>query len=161
MRQMTSNQRKAAAAALAVAIAAPAEGLRQVAYYCPAGILTACYGHTGADVRKNVKYSLDECKALLSADMRAAIDQVDRCVPDLPVPILAAFGDATFNAGSMIACDTKNSTAARHLRAGNYRAACDQLPRWNKARVLGVMVALPGLTTRRANEQAICLSGVA
>lgn len=157
----TNKQRLGAAAALASAIAIPAEGLRQYAYYDPPGILTVCYGHTGADVRKNVKYSLQECDGLLTADMRKAIEQVDRCLPGLPVPILAAFGDAAFNLGPTVACDTARSTAARHLRTKNYSAACYQLERWNKARVLGLMVELPGLTTRRAKERDLCLTGVA
>jgi GH24 family phage-related lysozyme (muramidase) len=38
------TRRRSAAAALAVAIAIPAEGLRQWAYYDPPGILTVCYG---------------------------------------------------------------------------------------------------------------------
>lgn len=158
---MTNNQRRAAAAALATAIAVPAEGLRRFAYYDPPGILTVCYGHTGADVRPRREYSLAECNALLSADMKIALDFVDRCAPGLPVPILAAFSDAAFNLGPTVACDTGRSTAARHLRAGNYAAACNQLPRWNKARVMGVMVELPGLTKRRAAERDLCLSGVA
>ena len=156
---MTSNQRKAAAAALATAIAVPAEGLRQFAYYDPPGILTVCFGHTGADVVKGHHYSLAECQTLLTADMQGALSQVDRCLPGLPVPVLAAFADAAFNIGSTVACDTANSTAARHLRAGNYRAACEQLPRWNRARVLGHMVELPGLTKRRAAERTLCLTG--
>lgn len=157
---MTSNQRKASAIALATAIAVPAEGLRQFAYYDPPGILTVCYGHTGADVKKARQYALTECKSMLSVDMLRAIEQVERCVPGLPVPVLAAFGDATFNLGPTMACDTAHSTAARDLRARDYRAACNQLPRWNKARVLGVMVELPGLTARRANERNLCLTGV-
>ena len=156
---MTPIQRRSAAAALAVLIAAPAEGLRQYAYYDPVGILTTCMGHTGPDVVKGKKYSLEECDAFLTADMREAIQIVDQCVPGLPVEMLAAFGDATFNMGPTIACDTKNSTAARLLKQKSYVAACNQLPRWNKAKVLGVKVELPGLTTRRAKEQALCLQG--
>lgn len=155
-----ADRRKGAALLLACALAAPAEGLRQYAYYCPAGILSTCYGHTGADVRKGVKYGLDQCKALLSADMVKAINTVERCAPGLPEPVLAAFADATFNMGPTIACNTKQSTAARYLAAGNIKMACDQLPRWNHARVAGLMVPLPGLTTRRNNEQTLCLTGV-
>lgn len=158
---MTPMQRRSAAAALAVVIAAPAEGLRQYAYYDPVGILTTCMGHTGPDVVKGRKYSLEECDAFLTDDMREAIQIVDQCVPGLPVEMLAAFGDAVFNSGPKIACDTKNSTAARLLKAGNYVEACNQLPRWNKARVAGFMVELPGLTTRRGKEQALCLQGAA
>lgn len=156
---MTSNQRRAAAAALATAIALPAEGLRRVAYYDPPGILTVCNGHTGADVVKGKVYSLAECSAFLTTDMQGALGAVDRCHPGLPVPVLAAFADAAFNIGPMVACDTRNSTAARLLRAGDYAGACQQLPRWNRARVLGVMVELPGLTKRRAAERELCLSG--
>lgn len=152
--------KRAMAMALATAIAIPAEGLRQYAYYDPPGILTVCYGHTGADVVKGKKFNMDACKALLNQDMTAAIDTVERCVPGLPVETLAAFGDAVYNLGPKIVCNTKQSTAARYLQAGKVRAACEQLPRWDKASVLGVMVALPGLTKRRATEREMCLAGV-
>lgn len=158
---MTPTQRRAAALALATAIAIPAEGLRQVAYYDPPGILTVCYGHTGPDVVRGRIYSIAECKALLPKDMLIALDAVERCVPGLPVQVLAAFGDATFNIGPTIVCNTQKSTAARLLKAGQLEAACNQLPRWNKALVLGVMIPLPGLTKRRAIEQNLCLQGVA
>ena len=153
-------KRRTAAASLAVAIAIPAEGLRQWAYYDPPGILTVCYGST-TNVQKGVKYSMDECKARLDDDMRAAIAQVDACAPGLPVPVLAAFGDAVYNIGPAVACDTSRSTAARMLKAGDLRGACEQLPRWNKARVAGAMVELPGLTKRRAKERELCLEGLA
>lgn len=157
---MTPQQRTAAALSIATAIAVPAEGIRQYAYYDPPGILTVCRGHTGRDVIKGKKYSLKECDQYLNADMRKAILIVDRCQPGLPVEVLASFSDATYNLGSTIACDTKQSTAARLLEAGDLAGACNQLPRWNKAKIMGVKVALPGLTTRRALEQEVCLTGV-
>lgn len=153
--------RKAAAMALAVAIAGPAEGLRQWAYRDPVGILTVCEGHTGPDVVAGKKYSLAECRALMTADMTKAIDQVDRCAPGLPVEVLASFSDAVFNMGPTIACNQAASTAARKLAAGDLVGACNELPKWNKARVSGVLVPLPGLTKRRAAEQALCLQGAA
>jgi GH24 family phage-related lysozyme (muramidase) len=154
----SKSKRIAGAAAIAAAIAIPAEGLRQWAYHDPVGILTVCYGHTGADVSAGRKYSLEECSQLLSADMLKAVEAVDRCVPGLPEPVLAAFSDAVFNMGPTIACNTGRSTAARLLREGEYEAACRQLSRWDKARVGGVMVTLPGLTKRRAAEEDLCLS---
>ena len=156
----TTGKRVGTAVALAAAIAIPAEGLRQWAYYDPPGILTVCYGST-TNVQKGVKYSMDECKARLDADMLAAVQAVDRCAPGLPVPVLSAFGDAVYNIGPTVACDTSRSTAARLLKAGDLRGACDQLPRWNKARVAGAMVELPGLTKRRAKERELCLEGLA
>lgn len=153
-------KRLSMAAAIATAIAIPAEGLRQYAYYDPPGILTVCYGST-TDVVKGKKYSLDECRARLDTDMLNAIATVDGCVPKLPVNVLAAFGDAVYNLGPTIACNPDRSTAARLLKAGNIEAACKQLPRWNKAKVAGVHVTLPGLTKRRAQEMAVCLEGQA
>lgn len=143
--------------ALATAIAIPAEGLRQYAYYDPPGILTVCYGMT-RNVIKDKKYSLEECRALLDRDMLDAIDTVERCHPGLPNNVVAAFADAVYNIGPSVACD---STASRYLAAGRISDACNQLTRWDKARVGGVMVALPGLTKRREMERKLCLEGLA
>lgn len=151
------NKRLSVAAAIAAAIAIPAEGLRQVAYYDPPGILTVCYGST-TNVERGKRYSLEECKARLDADMMEAITSVDRCAPNLPENVLAAFGDAAYNLGPTIACGP--STASKYLKAGDLAAACNQLPRWNKARVAGVLVELPGLTKRRNAERDLCLKGI-
>jgi len=148
----------ATAMAAATALAIPAEGLRRVAYLDPPGILTVCYGST-TNVQAGKVYSLEECRQRLNADMQAAIGAVERCAPGLPWQVLAAFGDAAYNLGPVVACDTRRSTAARHLAAGQLRQACDQLPRWDNARVAGVMVSLPGLAKRRAAEQQLCLQG--
>lgn len=157
---MTPSQKRAMAAALATAIAMPAEGLRQVMYRDPPGIPTVCFGHTGADVQRGKTYSLEECKALLTGDMAKALNAVDRCQPGLPPQVLAAFGDAAYNMGPTIACNRGASTAARLLAARDLAGACRQLPKWNKARVAGVLVELPGLTKRRYAEMNLCLEGV-
>lgn len=153
-------RRKALIVAAAAAVAAPMEGLRQVAYYDPPGVLTVCYGST-KNVEKGKVYSIGECKARLSADMLEAVEAVDRCVPGLPDGPLIAFSDAVFNLGPTIACNKQKSTAARMLSAGDIEGACRQLPRWSYASVSGVSVQLPGLVKRRAAEMSICLGGVA
>ena len=153
-------KRLSVAAAIATAIAIPAEGLRQYAYYDPPGVLTVCYGTTGPDVVKGKKYSLAECRALLDRDMLAAVQTVDRCVPGLPEGPLAAFSDAVYNLGPTIACNKERSTAARLLAAGDYAGACNQLPRWSNAKIAGVSVQLPGLVKRRQAERQVCLEGV-
>lgn len=147
------SKRLAAATAIATALAVPAEGLRQYAYYDPPGILTVCEGHTGKDIIKGKKYSLEECDEFLNDDMRTAINTVEKCVPGLPDHVLAAFADAVYNIGPKIACDTGKSTAARLLKAGKIEEACQQLPKWNKAGG----VPLPGLTKRRNAEMEVCL----
>ena len=155
---MSRGKKTALAAALASAIAVPAEGLRQVAYYDPPGILTVCYGST-TNVQGGRVYSLAECKVRLETDMLVAVTTVERCAPAAPVQVTAAFADAVYNLGPTIACNTTASTAARLLRAGDWAGACRQLPRWDKARLAGVLVALPGLTKRRAAEMQLCLQG--
>lgn len=155
---LTRNQRIGTAIGLATAIAIPAEGLRQWAYRDPAGIATICYGAT-AGVRMGDYATLDECRTRLTVEMLDAIETVEKCVPGLPAHQLAAFADAVFNVGPRIVCDRETSTAARLLAAGDVDAACEQLPRWNRATVGGVSVELPGLTKRRARERALCLYG--
>ncbi len=152
--------RKAVALVLATAIAVPMEGVRQWAYRDPIGLPTVCMGHTEG-VKMGDFRTLPECRALLTQDMSYAIAITDACQPGLPTPILAAFSDLTFNAGSTAACDVAKSTAARYLKLKDYRAACDQLLRWTKARIAGVMVELPGLVKRRAMERELCLKGIA
>jgi len=151
------TERQKAAAALAVALIVPAEGLRQIAYRDPVGILTVCYGET-FNVEVGRKYTLEECRGRLDESMLKAISYVDKCAPGLPVPVLAAFADAAYNIGPKVACDKANSTAARMLAAGNYKGACNELPKWDKARVAGAMVSLPGLTKRREKERQLCLT---
>jgi lysozyme len=155
---MSADKQRAIVAALAIAIAAPAEGIRHYVYYDPPGIPTVCMGHTGPDAIKGKFYTDAECAALLTSDMRRAVDTVERCAPGLPPNVAASFADAVFNGGPKIVCDQQHSTAARLLAAGQLEAACRQHPRWNKATVAGVQVALPGLTRRTLQRQALCLS---
>lgn len=154
---MTPIQRRKTALALAVALAMPAEGLRQWAYKDPVGIPTICFGTTRGVKLGDFK-SIPECKALLTDDMQSAVSTVEKCSKDLTVNQMAAFADLVYNVGPKPVCDTINSTLARKLQANDARGACMELPKWDKARVGGVLVALPGLTKRRAAERELCLS---
>ena len=145
-------KRYAAILGAAATLAAGFEGLRQYAYYDPRpgdSILTVCYGST-TDVQKGKKYSLEECKKRLEDDMAEAVRIVEKCHPGLPDNVLIAFSDAVYNIGPKVAC---NSTASKYLAQGNYEAACNELPRWNKSNG----IVLPGLTRRREAERQICL----
>lgn len=156
---MASRIKKGAgAASIVMALVSAHEGYKLTPYFDPPGILTVCRGHTGPDVKPGVRWTDEQCDEASREDVRDALADVDRCHQGLPEPVRGAFADAVFNLGATIACDKKNSTAARHLYAGDYEAACRQLPRWNKARIAGVPVELPGLTKRRAEEMSICLT---
>lgn len=153
---MTPAQRKAAALTIATALAIPAEGLRQWAYRDPVGLPTICFGSTQG-VKMGDFRTVPECKALLTKEMQNAVSAVDTCRPGLPINVLAAFSDSVYNLGPTIACESTRSTAARLLAAGRYDEACEQLPRWNRAKVMGVSVPLPGLTKRREIARQVCL----
>lgn len=155
----TLSRKAAGAAAIAVALAAPMEGLRQVAYRDPVGIPTICFGATKG-VHMGDTATVAECKARLTEEMLAAVAQVEACAPDAPGTVLAAFGDAAYNLGPRVACDTQHSTAARKLQAKDWAGACAELLRWDKASVGGVMVSLPGLTKRREAERDLCMRGL-
>ena len=156
---MTPAQRKAEALAVATALAIPAEGIFTRWYFDPVGIATVCVGHT-KNVDKSKVYTVAECKALLNKEMGDVVSRLDSCRPGLPINVLAAFADASFNVGEHIACDSSKSTAARLLAAGRYDEACEQLPRWSYAKVAGVAVQLPGLVKRREMERRVCLGEV-
>lgn len=155
---MSRAQRIATALGIAVSIAIPAEGIRQVAYHDPGGVLTVCMGST-TDIDPRRTYSLAECRDRLDRDMLDAVEAVDRCVPDAPESVLAAFADAVYNVGPRIACD-RSTTPARLLAAGDWPAACESLMLYTRARIAGVLVELPGLVKRRAIEREVCLAGL-
>lgn len=156
----SDNQKRIASAiALAVAIATPAEGLRRWAYDDTGGVLTVCEGHTGKDVIRGKEYSLAQCDALMEQDMKEAVLTVERCVPGLPANVLGAFADIVYNEGDTPICDTKHSKLARYLKAGMIKEACSELPKWDKTKVGGALIPLPGLTKRRNAEMIICLEG--
>lgn len=153
-------KRKIIAVAIAVAVIGPAEGMRNFAYRDPGqGIPTICFGSIRGVQMGDYKTDA-ECKALLTKEASDVVSRVDSCRPGLPINVLAAFSSAAFNVGERIACDSTRSTAARLLRDGDYAGACRALVAWDKARVGGILVALPGLTKRRQMERDLCLSGI-
>ena len=154
---MSPNQKRGTALALAVAIAIPAEGLRNIAYRDPVGIPTICFGTT-TGVKLGDYKTTAECKVLITQDMQSAVDAVERCgPPSMSVNQMAAFADLVYNVGPTPVC-SPTSTLSRKLKAGDLIGACHELIKWDKARVAGVLIALPGLTKRRAVERDLCLS---
>jgi lysozyme len=137
--------------ALAAGIITKYEGLRFPPYRDAVGVLTVCYGHTGADIDPAKRYTKDECDALLGQDMADADAAVVRC---LPMPMLnqihAALLSATFNVGPRVVCGSRLQELAL---ANDWPGACRALLQW---RLAGGRV-MRGLTLRRADEAALCL----
>lgn len=126
------------------------------AYPDVAGIWTIGYGHTLGVVPHQV-ISQAQADALLVEDMRRHENNVRGLVK---VPLSQQQFDALvcfdFNVGSL-----NVSTLLKLLNAGNYVAAADEFPRWNKARdaTTKVLVEVAGLTRRRKSERHLFLTG--
>lgn len=160
---MIKGRRALASSALVCALATPCvtyyEGMIPHTYSDPVGIPTACYGHTGKDVKPGKTYTADECKTLLAGDLSKALASVDRCITaDVSPPQAAALVSFTYNIGGSALC---SSTLARMANAGAPAATwCAQMLRWTKATKLGVTIELPGLVKRRNTEFQMCLGHV-
>ena len=129
------------------------EGLELEAYLCPADIWTIGYGHTG-DVKEGDTITKAEAEDLLDKDLEKFRSGVNRCVK---VPLNEnQFGALVSFAYNVGIGSLQSSTLLKLLNAGDYDAAADQFPRWNKS---GGKV-LTGLTRRREAERAVFLTPV-
>jgi len=128
-----------------------AESCVREPYYCPANVLTVGIGSTG-NIQQKV-YSDEEIAKRWAGDIKTA----ERCVNryangfHLPQSVFDAVTSITFNCGCS---NMRKSMMYKHLNNGDYKAACNEFPRWNKA---GGKV-LNGLVIRREKEKALCLS---
>lgn len=143
------------AGSLAIGIVGGYEGLRTKAYRDIVGVPTVCFGETRG-VKMGDSYTVEECRAMLGdalvefeRGMRQCMVKPDS-IPDKPY---VAFLSLTYNIGIGAFC---KSTLVRKVNAGDIRGACNELPKWNKA---GGKV-VKGLVRRRAEERALCLSGL-
>ena len=155
-----SRLRKGSAFAAMIALAVGGfEGVRTNAYLDPVGIPTVCFGETKG-VRMGQSYSMDECNDMLITSLIEHETGMVKCLPNaaqIPDLTYGAFLSFTYNLGVGAFC---GSTMAKKVRAGDFKAACNELTKWNKARKFGVLITLPGLTKRRAVEKQMCLKGL-
>lgn len=143
----------AAAAALAVSTVAFYEGTVLRSYRDPIGIITACTGHTGPELKMGQTYTHEQCEDMLYKDLAkhaAALDCINRPLSDGQK---AAFLSFAFNVGNGAFC---GSTLVRKANAGDMLGACAELSRWTWAGGK----QLPGLVNRRAAERQLCERGL-
>jgi len=121
-------------------------------YRCPAGRWTIGYGHTKG-VRSGQKITPQKAEAFLVEDVQWCEDAIRRHVS---VPLSQFQFDAlvsfVFNLGEG---NFASSTLLKVLNRGDYQGVPEQITRWNKARVDGVLKPLRGLTRRRSAEAAL------
>ena len=143
----------AAAAALVVSTVAFYEGTVLRTYRDPIGIVTACTGHTGPELRMGQTFTKEQCTEMLYVDLlkhAQALECVKRPMSDGQK---AAFLSFSFNVGNGAFC---SSTLVRKANAGDMPGACAELSRWTYAGGK----QLPGLVNRRAVERKLCEQGL-
>lgn len=132
------------------------EGKENVGYIDMVGVPTKCFGDT-EDVVVGFLYTDEQCYESLERGLVKHAKPVLEATPvlkDHPMQLAAAVSLA-YNIG---ASAYKNSTVARRFNSGDFKGACDAFLMWNKGTMGGKKSVIPGLTRRREQERAICLS---
>jgi lysozyme len=125
------------------------EGLRLEAYYCPAGVLTIGYGHTGRDVKLYQKITKERAEALLDSDLAKFEYGVSEAVTaPLTDNQFAALVSFAYNVGLAA---FRKSTMLKLINAKKLDAAGGEFGKWVKAGGVPVM----GLVKRRKAELAL------
>lgn len=139
----------------AVALIAESEGLRLTAYRCPAGRPTIAYGETDG-VQMGDTCTKEQADRWLLEDLQERTRAVQALCTMAPSRNeLGALVSLAYNIGVGALA---GSTALRQHNSGDHLAAARAIGLWDKARVQGVLTTLPGLTARRAREQALYLT---
>ena len=125
------------------------EGLRLQAYQDSGGVWTVGYGHTGQDVHPDLRITPLAAEALLRADLRDAIDCVNRNLkPAVEQNHFDALVDFCFNAGRG---NFLRSSLLAHVNTKDLEGAAAQFGLW--INVNGQPNR--GLQRRRAAETAM------
>lgn len=143
-----------ASAISSVVLISPSEGVKNVGYRDPVGIATACYGHTGPDVKVGQWYSPSQCMEWLLKDSGKSEKDVDSVIH---VPL------NTYQKAALISFDynmgigrLRSSTMAKYFNNKDYTSGCKQLILW----VYAGKEKLPGLEKRRNTEMQMCLGNL-
>lgn len=140
---------------IAVYFLKTAEGCRLTAYRDSAGVWTIGWGHTGPEVVEGLTITLSQAVAYLLADatlaaLRLAVAVHDDVLAGLSDHQYAALISFTFNLG-----EEPGWTIWKVLNARQLEAVPAQIMRFDKAKVKGKVVEVPGLLHRRAAEVSL------
>ncbi len=140
----------------------PKQTINGVAYHLSyqdsAGIWTICRGLTGRGVGPNQRMTTDQCEMAEAGRLDEFEAAIRRLIPRYDTFNKwrqAALLSFAWNVGLG---NLETSTIRRLFNARADTAACNELVKWNKSRVRGVLTTLRGLVTRRADELELCLN---
>lgn len=135
----------------ALEIVARFEGLKCVAYLCPAGKWTIGYGTTGDKVQPGLVITPEVAEQWLEDGLQATAKEVLRIIK---VPLSDNEYAALISFGYNVGCgNLASSTLAKELNAHDYAGAADEFLRWTH----GGGRELPGLVARRSAERGLFL----
>lgn len=149
------------------------EGLRLVAYLCPAKKWTLGWGCTmtpdGHAIEPGMKLSGEaEAEVYLQASADRILSQLERSNAVQRSPNInqaAALLDLAYNVGVGVHDGHKGDLADSSLldafNHGDIQGAADRFMDWDKAKVEGVVVVLPGLFKRRSMDRDLFLRAAA
>lgn len=131
------------------------EGIHTVAYPDPGtggAPWTICYGHTGPEVVRGLRVSMEQCELWLLEDTLKAEAVIKKTITR---PMKQGEYDAAvsfiYNVGEG---NWRKSTLLRSFNAGDRVRACNEYPKW----IYANKRVLEGLRVRRYKEQAMCLT---
>ncbi len=131
------------------------EGFRSEAYLDSVGVWTIGYGHT-MNVKPGDSITEDEADSLLRAELIHYENAVERYVQsELTQNEFDALVSLCYNIGP---ANFSKSTVVRFINQGNKRGAAYAFELWDKGRIEGKLVILPGLAVRRRNERDLFLT---
>lgn len=129
------------------------EGEKNWAYQDIVGVWTICSGET-RNVYRGMYRTDKECEQMTRDAVFEFAEGIDNLVTVPMTPQYhAALTSWAYNVGLGAAA---NSTLIRKLNRGDYKGACEELKRWNKAGGQTVR----GLVNRRADEYQMCIEGM-
>ena len=127
------------------------------AYKCPAGVDTIYAGCTEG-VKPGMVVTTAEGEALFAKEIAKFEAAVKRLVTvDINQNEFDALVSFAYNVGAQ---GLARSSVLRHLNRDHREAAAKSFALWNKAKVRGKMVVLPGLVRRRAAEASLFLEPI-
>src|SRR5690606_32946207 len=116
----------------AVPTVAVFEGTALTTYQDAVKVSTICAGHTSTAAIVKERNG-EECKAILTMELLEYNGGLRQCVGrEMPLRVEIAFTSAVYNLGVAAIC---NSQTGSLLKDGQWDAACNRLPLWDKARI--------------------------